>query len=94
MHYSFAESFFADLGGYDATIYIGEDVEFHWRLDKLAKTRGGATAFIEQPRVLTSSRRWDKMGLLRMLFYTHPITIFLGWRVRSLWKYWYENAVR
>lgn len=85
---------FLELNGYDETIYVGEDVEFHWRLDELAKSRGEFTAFIEEPKVLTSSRRWNKMGLIRMLFFTHPITIFLAWRVRSFWKDWYENAIR
>ena len=84
---------FSALSGYDDTIYVGEDIEFHWRLDKFAHERGGFTAFIEEPKVLTSSRRWDKMGF-RMLFIGHPVTIFLGWRVRSLWKDWYENAIR
>jgi len=85
---------FQELGGYDPTIYVGEDIEFHWRLDVLAKKRGAFTTFIEEPKVRTSSRRWEKMGLLRMLFFTHPFTIFLGWRIRSFWKDWYENAVR
>lgn len=85
---------FRELGGYDTTIYVGEDIDFHWRLDKLAKRRGGHTAFIEEPRVLTSSRRWNKMGLLPMLFYTHPVTVLIAWRVRSVWKDWYENAIR
>ena len=84
---------FRKLGGYDDTIYVGEDIEFHWRLDKYAQEHGGFTAFIEVPRVLTSSRRWDKMGV-KMLFIGHPVTIFLGWRVRFLWKDWYENAIR
>lgn len=87
-------SVFSELGGYDTTIFMGEDVEFHWRLDKLAKTRGGTTAFIRSPHVVTSSRRWNKMGLWRMLVFTHPITMFLGWRNSSLWKDWYDNAVR
>lgn len=85
---------FRELGGYDTTIFVGEDVEFHWRLDKLAKKQGALTAFVAAPRVITSSRRWNKMGLWRMVFFTHPVTIFVGWRIRSLWKDWYENAVR
>jgi glycosyltransferase involved in cell wall biosynthesis len=84
---------FRELGGYDATIYVGEDIDFHWRLDKLAKRRGGHTAFVEEPKVVTSSRRWDKMGL-RMLVLGHPVTIFMLWRVRSVWKDWYGDAVR
>jgi glycosyltransferase involved in cell wall biosynthesis len=85
---------FEELKGYDTTIYVGEDIDFHWRLDKLARKRGGFTELIESPPVLTSSRRWEKMGLLSMLFYTHPITIFVAWRIRSVWKDWYENAIR
>lgn len=85
---------FSELGGYDPTIYVGEDIEFHWRLDKLAKDRNGFTVFIEDPPVRTSSRRFDKMQLWRALIFTHPLTIFLLWRVRSVWKDWYENAIR
>ena len=43
---------FRTLGGYDETIFVGEDVEFHWRLDRLASKLGGRTAFIERPRVM------------------------------------------
>jgi len=108
---------FHELGGYDSTIFMGEDIEFQWRLAKKAKANGGRepprqpkrlppllrkegshssgyTTFIEEPRVLTSSRRYSKMGLVKTLFLTHPITILLTWRVRSMWKDWYENAVR
>ena len=87
---------FHELGGYDSTIFMGEDIEFQWRLRKFGRANGGGghTAFIEEPRVLTSSRRYSKMGLVKTLFLTHPITILLTWRVRSMWKDWYENAVR
>lgn len=85
---------FIELGGYDETIYIGEDIEFHWRLARIAKQRGGHTAFIEEPKVLTSSRRYEKMGLWRTLVLTHPITILLAWRIPSVWKDWYEKAIR
>ena len=85
---------FDELSGYDETIYVGEDIEFHWRLDKLARRRGGYTHFIEEPTVITSSRRWNHLGLFRMLFFTHPITIFLAWRRRSFWKDWYERPIR
>jgi len=85
---------FRELGGYDETIYVGEDIDFHWHLDKLVKGQDGFTAFITEPNVLTSSRRWQRMGLLRMIFFTHPVTIFFAWRFRSFWKDWYENAIR
>lgn len=85
---------FRDLGGFDSTIYVGEDIDFGWRLDRLARERGAHTAFIDEPKVLTSSRRWNRMGLVRMLFFTHPIVVLTAWRVRSVWKDWYENAIR
>jgi glycosyltransferase involved in cell wall biosynthesis len=87
---------FRELGGYDPTIYVGEDIEFLWRLAKLARSqpKRGYTTFIAVPAVRTSARRYSKMGLLRLLIVTHPITILLAWRIRSVWKDWYENAVR
>ena len=85
---------FHELGGYDTTIWVGEDIDFHWRLDKLAAKRESFTTLIESPKVLTSSRRWQKMGFLRMIFFTHPVTIFLAWRVRSFWKDWYVDVIR
>ncbi len=87
-------SAFDAVGGYDETIYVGEDIEFHWRLARLARSSGGTVAFIEKPPVLTSPRRFDKMGIVRTLVITHPITIFLGWRIRRFWKDWYEDLVR
>jgi glycosyltransferase involved in cell wall biosynthesis len=37
---------FAALGGYDETIYMGEDIDFYWRLRRLARRRGARTCFI------------------------------------------------
>lgn len=85
---------FRELTGYDTTIYVGEDIDFHWRLDRLARKRNCHTSFIEDPKILTSSRRWNRMGLVRMLFLTHPVTVLLAWRVRSFWKDWYEDTIR
>jgi glycosyltransferase involved in cell wall biosynthesis len=90
---------FAELGGYDPTIFVGEDIEFQARLDRFARTleyggRHGHTAFIEGRPVITSSRRFARFGLVKTVFYTHPITVFFGWRVRSIWKSWYKDAVR
>jgi len=86
--------FFARLGGYDPTIWVGEDVEFHQRLDRLARSLGGRTIFIEEPPVLTSSRRFARFGLIKTMLYTHPIMVLMAWRIRSVWKSWYENPVR
>jgi glycosyltransferase involved in cell wall biosynthesis len=85
---------FEELGGFDSTIYVGEDIDFHWRLDKLATSRGGHTALVETPIVMTSSRRWNQMNAARLLFFTHPAVVLTSWRVRGLWKDWYERPIR
>ena len=85
---------FRELGGFDATIYVGEDIDFGWRLDRFARESGAHTSFIKQPKVLTSSRRWNRMGIVRLLFFTHPIVVLTAWRFRSFWKDWYEDAIR
>jgi len=85
---------FKELEGYDQTIYMGEDVEFYWRLSKFAKQSKGYLFFVEHPRVKTSARRYDKMSLWKTFLLTHPIFIRLTWRKKSCWKDWYEKAVR
>ena len=43
---------FDEIGGYDETIFTGEDVEFYWRLSRHARRRGQFLAFLETPRVV------------------------------------------
>jgi glycosyltransferase involved in cell wall biosynthesis len=85
---------FSALGGYDENIYMGEDVEFHWRLAKLAKAKKGYVSFINNPKVMTSTRRFDKMSWAKTLLLTNPLFIAFTWRRRRFWKDWYEKAVR
>lgn len=85
---------FEAIGGYDQTIFMGEDVEFYWRLSKFARRNQGYLYFIEHPLVITSARRFDKMSLWKIFFLTHPIFIRLTWRKKSFWKDWYAKAVR
>lgn len=87
-------SVFEELGGYDRTIFMGEDVEFYWRLAGYARRRGGWLYFVEEPKVTTSARRFDKMSPWKTLLLTHPIFIRLSWRKKSFWKDWYEKPVR
>lgn len=85
---------FDKLQGYDRTIFVGEDVEFYWRLSKFAKRNNGHLHFIEHPQVVTSARRFDKMNLWKTLVLTNPVFIRLAWRKKTCWKDWYEKAVR
>ncbi len=87
-------SVFETLGGYDESIFIGEDVEFYWRLSKFAKRKGGYLKFLADPKVITSSRRFNQMGIRKILLLTNPILILLTWRRKSVWKDWYEDTVR
>lgn len=87
-------SVFEKLHGYDPTIFMGEDVEFYWRLSEFAKHNGGRLNFIEDLPVTTSARRFDKMNLWKTLLLTNPMFIRFAWRRKKWWKDWYENAVR
>ena len=90
----YRRSAFDAAGGYDESIYMGEDIEFYWRVSKFARQSGGYLELIDEPRVVTSTRRFDKMSLWRTLLLTHPIFIRLAWRKRSFWKDWYDDPVR
>ncbi|CAN5470610.1 glycosyltransferase [soil metagenome] len=59
---------FKELSGYDESIFMGEDIEFYWRLSKFARQNNGYLHFIENPKVITSSRRFDRMNLLKTFF--------------------------
>jgi glycosyltransferase involved in cell wall biosynthesis len=85
---------FEKIGGYDASIYVGEDLEFYWRMAKFARRGGGRVSFIEQPKVKTSARRLDKTSLWKTFVHWNPMFIRLAWRKKSVWKDWYEKTVR
>ena len=85
---------FANLGGYDTGIYVGEDLEFYWRLTKFARQNAGHLFFIEEPKVKTSPRRLDKIPFLKTFVLMNPIYIRLLWRKKSFWEFWYEKTIR
>jgi len=84
---------FEAVNGYDEKVFIGEDVEFYWRLSKYARKNSGYLKFIKEPKVKTSSRRFDKMKASSIILRTNPIVVRLNWR-RAGWKDWYENTIR
>ncbi len=88
------KAIFDELHGYDETVYMGEDVMFYWRLSKFAKQKDGRLLFIENPKVTTSARRFDRMSVWKTLLLTHPLFILLTSRRKRFWKDWYENAIR
>lgn len=85
---------FSALRGYDETIYMGEDVDFYWRLSKLAKARGQHIRFVKDVQVAPSCRRFDQWPTLRTLIMTNPFFIALFRRRRSVWHGWYSDVPR
>jgi glycosyltransferase involved in cell wall biosynthesis len=87
------DMFFA-LNGYDETLFMGEDVEFNWRLKRFAKRHNGRVVFLDDLRVIPSTRRFDQWRLWRTLVWTNPLFILLFQRRRSWWHGWYKAAPR
>ena len=85
---------FEEIGGYDETIYLGEDIDIYWRLTKYARQNDGFLSFIEDPKVITSPRRFDKMSLWNTMVLTHPVYILLNWKRSKPWRQWYDGSVR
>jgi len=87
------ETFFA-LNGYDETLFMGEDVDFYWRLKRLAKRRHGGVKFIDDVQVVPSARRFDQWGLWRTLIWTNPLFILMFRRSKTAWQGWYKEVPR
>jgi glycosyltransferase involved in cell wall biosynthesis len=85
---------FSALRGYDETIYMGEDVDFYWRLCKLAKARGQHIRLLRDVQVVPSCRRFDQWSTLRTLIKTNPLYITFFRRYRSAWRGWYRDVPR
>lgn len=90
----FRKDVFDKLGGYDERIYLGEDIDIYWRLTKYAKQNNGKLEFIEEPKVVTSTRRFDKMSLWDTMVLTHPVYILINWKRNKPWRQWYDGSVR
>ena len=85
---------FAALGGYDESLFMGEDVDFYFRLRKYARHEGGQVSFIRKLRVVPSSRRFDRWSLWRTLLFTNPLFILALRRARFAWRGWYDGSLR
>jgi cellulose synthase/poly-beta-1,6-N-acetylglucosamine synthase-like glycosyltransferase len=85
---------FHAIGGYNEKIYMGEDVDFYWRLTKYAKQKQGSLFFIASPKVKTSARRFSQMKWWKILVITHPFFMYPAAKSKRFWKDWYEKPVR
>ena len=87
------EAFLA-LGGYDESMYMGEDVDFYWRLRRLASRSGDHLCFLSDVAVLPSPRRFDQWPLWRTLIGTNPVFIAIFRKSSGVWKDWYGRGPR
>ena len=87
-------SAFESVGGYDENVWMGEDVNFFWSLKKLAKATGQRVHVVRSPKVLPSTRRFDKLPVWKVLLFTNPLFITLFRRWKSVWADWYQRPVR
>ena len=85
---------FASLGGYDESLFMGEDVDFYWRLRRHARHVEGHVRFIDELKVVPSCRRFDQWALWRTLIWTNPLVIAPLRRARFMWRGWYDAPLR
>ena len=85
---------FEAVGGYDERTWIGEDVDFVWRLGRLGRKTGRRIRRIRKPPVRPSTRRFDQWPLWKILIWTNPLFIAVFRRWKAVWSGWYSRAVR
>jgi glycosyltransferase involved in cell wall biosynthesis len=87
------EEFF-QAAGYDETIYMGEDVEFYWRMTRAARRTGRKLSYVSEVQVVPSPRRFDRWPLWKTTLWTNPLLIALLCRKQRPWHGWYEDVPR
>lgn len=85
---------FMAVGGYDESLFMGEDVDFFWRLRRYARHHRSRLELLKDVEVIPSPRRFDRWPLWRILLYTNPIFIGLFRKTHSAWRGWYTDLVR
>lgn len=85
---------FVELGGYDESYFMGEDVDFFWRMRQFARRQGRSCFFIKDLQVIPSPRRFDQWPLWRTLVWTNPLFLLLFRRRKKAWEGWYEAPPR
>lgn len=85
---------FDALGGYDPKLWMGEDVDFFWRLERYARKNGKDVVFIDDIRVEPSTRRFDRWPLSRIIRQTNPLHAWVYRRDREMWREWYDDPIR
>ena len=85
---------YASLRGYDESLYMSEDVDFHWRMKQFANRENAYVCFIEDIQVVPSTRRFDQWSFWRTLIWTNPFWVLAFRRKERAWRYWYKDIPR
>ncbi len=85
---------FEHIGGYNESVWMGEDVDFFSSLRRLARDTGRSSRLIRDPRVWPSCRRFDDWPVWKILIWTNPFLIALLRRRKAFWRGWYVHPVR
>jgi len=87
-------SAFGLLNGYDESQFMGEDVDFYWRLRRLAGKTGSHLRFLDDIQVRPSPRRFDNASIWRTLVWTNPVFIWPLRKKKAAWAAWYVRPPR
>ncbi len=85
---------FERLGGYDESLFMGEDVEFYWRLKNASAKVGARVEFLDDVQVRPSARRFDQRPLWRTLIWTNPLFLAVFRKTPGAWRDWYTRPPR
>lgn len=90
----YRSNIFASLSGYDATMFMGEDVDLFWRLQKTARATGSRVNLIDNIRVVPSCRRFDQWPVWKTVLLTNPLMCAFFARRKKPWRDWYDRPPR
>jgi len=90
----FRRDAYFSLGGYDESLYMGEDVDFYWRFQRQAMKQGSRVQFMRDVQVVPSCRRFDQWPIWRTLIWTNPFVVLLCRRKKRFWDGWYGRPPR
>jgi len=85
---------FQAIQGYDERLFMGEDVDFYWRLRRHARRTGSGLCVLSEVYATSSSRRFDLCGVWEVLATTNPVFIVLFRKRKAAWSRWYEAPPR
>jgi len=85
---------FLEVGGFDESVYAGEEIWFAKRMKRWGKRRGLGFHLVEDPPVITSARKGEMFGS-GQLFLQFLIVVLFPWATRSrrmCWVWYHRPA--